>query len=206
MFPSHILLRFRVEISMMLALGFVLGRVNAESNSIDFSNESAAHVQFDKMLAAMRVAESLSYESDYVWTIDDKLIGDFKFRVWLKKPNHFRVEVEAAKSGEKQGILIGDGEHAWLHWPNGRPQWGLIPEDPDTYQKTRFTQYRKQKTPAGDFSIAHAMVYTAKMMGMPTLNPSSFFGFGSSLDQHLDGVRSVGDEEIDGRIFDCLYS
>jgi peroxiredoxin/outer membrane lipoprotein-sorting protein len=148
------------------------------------------------MLRTMQQAESLSFECRFTWSVDDERVGNHIYRVWLKKPNSFRVEVAPRDTGKVSGILVGDGETAWIYWPEGRPQWELVPEDPETYERTRLTSYRKTAALAGRFSILHAMAYTAADTVMPILNPSVFFGFQDSLSPFIDGVRSLGAEQI----------
>lgn len=169
-----------------------------------FKDEPAAHGLYDEMVEAMRKADSLSFVSHYKWRVKDEVVGDFTYRAWLKKPNYFRVEVEARDSGETRGILIGDGTTAWLHWPHGRPQWGLVPEDPTAYQRTRFSSYRKSLAPAGEYSIGHALEYSAENMFYPIVDPSTFHGFADSLQAYLDGVKRLGTEMVGSEACDKI--
>jgi outer membrane lipoprotein-sorting protein len=79
-------------------------------------------------------------------------LRETKCRVWLKKPNHFRVETTRGSWGKKFGVLIGDGDNLWLYWPNGRPRFHM--EDDDTYEKTSRDVYMTEPTPLGRHSIA----------------------------------------------------
>jgi outer membrane lipoprotein-sorting protein len=169
-----------------------------------FADEPAAHSIFDEMISAMRAADSLSYVSHYTWSVKSDVKGDFTYRVWLKKPNLFRAEVEAIGSGETQGVLIGDGVTAWLSWPHGRPQWELVPEDPAAAQQSRFTSYSKTPASAGEYSIGHAMVYTAENMFLPIVDPSTFHGLIDPPQAYLDGVKSLGTETVDGDVCDKI--
>jgi peroxiredoxin/outer membrane lipoprotein-sorting protein len=156
------------------------------------------------MVGAMRAADSLSYESHYTWRVNGDVKGDFIYRVWLKKPNSFRVEVEAVDTGKMHGVLIGDGTTAWLYWPHGRPQWSLVPEDPVASQKTRFSSYWKTPTPTGEYSIGHAMVYSAENMFLPIVDPSTFHGLTDSLQAYTDGMKSLGTETVDSDVCDKI--
>ena len=70
-------------------------------------DEPDAHMLYNQMINAMRKADSLSYVSHYTWEAKGRVIGDCTYRVWLKKPNYFRVEAESAVQKE-------DGVITWL--------------------------------------------------------------------------------------------
>ena len=72
------------------------------------------------MIAAMRKADSLSYVCHYQIRGKSNVAYGRTYRVWLKKPNYFRVDGSDKKSG---GILIGDGNTLWVYWPKGRPRF-----------------------------------------------------------------------------------
>jgi len=165
-----------------------------------FQDEPAAHALYDKMVETMRKAESLSYVSAYSWEAKGKELGRCTYTIWMKKPNYFRMET-VKSTGDKGGILVGDGDHLWIYWPNGRPQFGR--EDGETYQKTSKDVYITKFTPVGGHSIAHEVVWLGAGMAMTVLDPSTFHGYTDSLQEYIDGVRSlgsekVGDEECDG--------
>jgi outer membrane lipoprotein-sorting protein len=170
-----------------------------------FKDEPAAHALYNLMIDAMRKTKSFSYVSHY--SDESK---DFKdegvYRAWLKKPNYFRVEGDFAsirfkgkehKAGSGiRGILIGDGMTLWIYWPQGRSRYGS--EDAATYAKTRMTSYMTRPAPPGGHSIGHEMCYIATF---PILDPSTFFGYTDSLQQYLDGIKSLGTEKVAGE--DC---
>jgi outer membrane lipoprotein-sorting protein len=172
----------------------------AKSDSGDsFSDEPAAHALYDQMVEAMRKANSLSFTSHYVWEARGKTLGDSTYQAWLKKPNYFRVETELA-SGEKRGVLVGDGDHLWIYWPQGRP--GFYGLDPD--EATRLTSYMTKRTPQGRHSIGHEVALLGAGMSMPILDPSTFHGYTDSLQPYLDGVKSLGSEAVDGEECDKI--
>jgi outer membrane lipoprotein-sorting protein len=62
-------------------------------------DEPAAHALYDQMVATMRKAKSLSFVSHYKFEARGMVLGDCTYRVWLKKPNYFRVEAESVARG-----------------------------------------------------------------------------------------------------------
>jgi len=158
----------------------------------EFSDEPAAHRRFDQMIETLRSADSLSYDCRHTWKIDEQLITDVNYHVWLKKPNYFRVEVKTVPEGETCFVLIGDGENSWMYWPLGRPRWSLVPESDEEYANSRFNSYRKQSAPAGDYSIGHSLEFASEnCMAIPAVNPSLFHVRESPLWEFLDGVRAL---------------
>jgi outer membrane lipoprotein-sorting protein len=175
-----------------------------------FKDEPAAHALYKQMIDAMRKAQSLSYVSHYEMQGMKGYKSDCVYRAWLKKPNYFRLEAEL--SAEKaawmratggsggRGVLVGDGKTMWIYWPKGRGNYG---EDPEEYEKTRLTSYMTKPAPSGGHSIGHETGFLGAGMSMPIIDPSTFFGYTDSLQQYLDGVKSlgskkVGDEDCDG--------
>jgi outer membrane lipoprotein-sorting protein len=73
-----------------------------------FADEPAAHAAYNRMIEAMHQARSLSYTSRYEREAEGRVLTACTYRVWLKKPNFFRMETRS-RSGEPGGILIGDG-------------------------------------------------------------------------------------------------
>jgi peroxiredoxin/outer membrane lipoprotein-sorting protein len=182
--------------ALLSAFGSQLSVVHAEGVGVlvkDFTDEPAAHSLFERMMDGFRRADSLSYVSHY--TLDTEKSGrliDYTYRVWLKKPNYFRVELESYASGKTLAVLVGDGQTAWMYWPPGRPEWEFIIEAPADYQSTRNSSYRKTPAPAAGYSIGHALLYGAHEMSLPIIDPSTFHGLADSLLTHLDGVKSLG--------------
>jgi outer membrane lipoprotein-sorting protein len=146
------------------------------------------------MIAAMRKADSLSYVCHYEIRGKSGVPYGHTYRVWLKKPNYFRVDGVNEKSG---GILIGDGRRMWVYWPNGRPRFygGAGPtEKDDAYEKTRMNSYMTKPAPRGGHSIAHETGVIGA--GMPILDPSTFYGYTDCLQEYLDGVKSLPTEKV----------
>jgi outer membrane lipoprotein-sorting protein len=188
-----------------------------------FQDEPDAHALYNRMVEAMRKANSLSYVSRYTWESKGLTLGDCYYRVWLKKPNYFRVETEIpAKSPlEKQvgkltdllrsivsapkvetsvpkkgGILIGDGNILWIYWPEGRPQFVRRDEETEADRKSRLSSYMMKPAPLAMHSIGHEVCYLGAPMSMPVIDPSTFHGYTDSLQPYLDGVKSLGEEKV----------
>ncbi|MEN6497739.1 MAG: hypothetical protein ABFD16_25850 [Thermoguttaceae bacterium] len=193
---------FPLWLAASLATGLLFG-VGSPSVSVaaetskpvanKFQDEPAAHALYKQMIEAMRKAKSLSYVSHYKWEAKGRTIGDCTYRVWLKKPNYFRVETESALRG-KGGILTGDGKTLWIHWPQGRPQYSF--EETEAEKKTRETSYMRKPAPVGGHSIGHEVCYLGAGMSMPIIDPSTFHGYTDSLQPYLDGVKSLPPEKV----------
>jgi outer membrane lipoprotein-sorting protein len=171
------------------------GTVGKQSDAAaaPFPDEPAAHALYNQMIGALRKADSLSYVSHYESEIDGKAETDCTYRMWLKKPNYFRVESESA-SGENGGILIGDGTDLWVYWPKGR--WKFDFEEAPAYEKTRLTSYITKLAPVGGHSISHEVDWLETGMLMTVIDPSTFHGYTDSLQPYLDGARSLGSEKV----------
>jgi peroxiredoxin/outer membrane lipoprotein-sorting protein len=188
----------RVAVAFLSGLCWLASPASAEeadTTATSFQDEPAAHALYDQMIDAMRKADSLSYVSRYDWAAGDKALENCTYRVWLKKPNYFRVEVESA-TGKNGGILIGDGDTLWIYWPEGRPYFSSedmagIEDDP----KARLTSYMKKPAPLAKHSIAHEMDYLGENV-MPILDPSTFHGYTDCLQEYMDGVSSLGTEAV----------
>src|SRR5262249_9929496 len=124
------------------------------------------------------------------------------YRVWLKKPNFFRMETRS-NSGEPGGTLIGDGARLWIYWPKGRPQWEYVVESAAD-RKTRFTSYMTKPAPRGRHSILHEAPFLGAGMGFPILDASEFHGHVDSIEPYLDAVRGAGEEMSGGENCDKI--
>ncbi|MHC4547378.1 MAG: DUF2092 domain-containing protein [Planctomycetota bacterium] len=167
----------------------------------EFEDEPAAHALYDGMVAAMQKAQTLTYACEQrreygTWKSDTS-----RYRVWLRKPNHFRIET-TRPGGRRGGTLIGDGENLWVHWPGRRPEFST--EDHAAWLATSRKVYMQERTPPGMHSIAHKMSVLGAGLGMAIINPSLFHGAGSSLDPYLDGVRSLGTKKVGGEECDGI--
>lgn len=156
---------------------------------------------YDGMVEAMRKADTLSYRSAYRWEARGKEIGRCTYFLRMKKPNHFHLET-TRKDGSKGGVLIGDGDNLWIHWPNGRPFFSS--EDPATYSDPRDKQFYKKRTPQGRHSIGHQTGLLGAGMSMTILDPSTFHGYTDSLQRYVDGVTVKGAETVGGEECDVI--
>ncbi len=152
-----------------------------------------------RMIEAMHQARSLSYTSRFECGTEGGVLTACAYRVWLKKPNFFRMEMRST-TGEPGGILIGDGTRLWIHWLKGRPQWKYVIES-EADRKTRFTSYMTAPAPRGRHSIAHEAPLLGATMGLTVVDASAFHGHVDSIERYLDAVRKAGAEMIDGE--DC---
>jgi peroxiredoxin len=168
-----------------------------KSSKAIFKDEARARALYMKMIETIRKAETLSYESSLKEEADGEIWEALTYRVWMKKPNYFYVEM-IDEDGKNQGILIDDGQYAWRDWPNGRP-W-FSGEDRGEgyikYQKTRFNVYMKEPAPPGKFSISYAKILQ-KGGCFPVLDPSVFLGINATraLEPYLDRVQCLGTEK-----------
>jgi len=162
-----------------------------------FRDEPKARALYEKMVEAMRQAESLSYTVK----CSGQSSVSASYTVWMKKPNYFRVET-ANRRDEKCGTIIGDGEHLWIFWPDECPL--LSPEDIDNYEQSRYNLYMKSATPLAMHSIGHKILDCGAGLGMTTINPSTFHGYKDSIQPYLDGARFMGTEKVDDKEYDVI--
>ncbi len=164
----------------------------SESSALPFQDEPAAHALYNQMMEAMRKAESLSYTGQY--SIEGYGREECTYRMWLKKPNYFRVETEY--ENQKTGVLIGDGKDLWIYWPQGRPKWSSEEgEESEADKKARLTSYMTEPAPVGGHSIGHKTTCLGCGL-MPIIDPSTFHGYTDSLQPYLDAVRSLPGEKV----------
>ena len=164
-----------------------------------FQDEPAAHALYKQMIEALHKADSLSFDSHFKFE-GKNFAQECTYKAWLKKPNYFRVEAQSSNP-ERDGILIGDGNTLWIYWPKGRPQM-FGDEDTEADKQKRLTSYMKKPAPLAVHSIGHE-VGNIGVVGMTILDLSTFHGYTDSLQQYIDGVKSlpdekVGDEECEG--------
>jgi outer membrane lipoprotein-sorting protein len=162
-------------------------------------NDPAARALYDRMIAALRDDDSLYVECRSRFGSPSYVSG-CPYRMWLKKPNYFRVE-STLPDGEPAGVLIGDGDNLWIHWPSGRPLFGG--EDPSAHEKTKHTSYYAQPAPQGGHSIWHEIVYTGAGLAMVT-EPSTFHGYTDCMQEYIDAVAGRGTETIGGELCDVI--
>jgi len=121
------------------------------------------------------------------------------------KPNCARVEV-LDREGTESGILILDGLTAWTWRPNGKPAygWELEGSRAAEYQEYRMRYYMKSAAPPAMHSSGHKTGELGAGMGMTIIDPSVFHGYTDSLQPYLDGVQSMGKEDVDGVLLDKI--
>ncbi|MHC4121451.1 MAG: redoxin domain-containing protein [Planctomycetota bacterium] len=164
------------------------------------TDQPEARALYKKMIESVRKAETLSYESNLREEVDGDKWDPWTYRVWMKKPNFFYVET-ITKDGDKHAILVGDGRHAWIYFPNGRP-W-FSGEDRSAYEKSRFNVYMKEPAPPGKYSIGYSKAMM-KSNCFPVLNPSVFQGINDTLEPLIDSIRSLGTEKVGSENCDVI--
>ena len=159
-------------------------------------DEPAAHALYDRMIQALRSAETLSFQSTYDATLSEAGPPSGRYRMWLKKPNYFRMENYAGD--QVSGVLVGDGRNLWIYWPGGKPSLGADnwPQNIDSDQV-----YLTKPAPPGGHSILHEAPYIGAQI---ILDPSMFHGYTDSLEPYLDGVRPAGTGQADGQPCDLI--
>lgn len=169
-------------------------------------DDPKAHALYDQMVKTMRGADSLSFDGDYRWEAQGRELSHVTYRVWLKKPNQFRVEASRFGSNKIAGVLVGDGNHLWVYWPGGKPRYGWEESGKygERYDKYKNVFYIQKPTPQGRHSIAHEVNQLGAGMSMTILDLSTFHGYTDSMQKYIDGVRAVGGEVIDGEPCDQI--
>ncbi len=171
--------------------------VKEEAGPAIFQDEEQARNLYLKMLMTLRQLRSLSYKSDYRWMSGGRELDHCTCSVWLKKPNHFRIE-SVSLDGTRSGTIVGDGQTLWLFWGGDRPHFSS--EDEESYNKTRSNVYITKPAPPGKHSIGHEV---GAIGAGAVIDPSTFFWYIDSLQPYRDGVmgigkEKIGDEECDG--------
>jgi len=163
-------------------------------------DDPQAHALYDRMVQALREAETLYFESEYRYGFEDAPWEPVTYRAWLKKPNCARLE--AWVNGTLEGVLVGDGEHFTTYWPGGRPRkWRQTDEE---YERTCREVYLQKPSPPGRHSLAHETMWLAGPMMMTIIDLSTFHGYTDSLQPTMDGVTSLGAQLLDGREHDGI--
>jgi outer membrane lipoprotein-sorting protein len=187
----------RLALAGILLLTFPAAGEEEKPVERKFEDEAEAHALYDLMTATMRKAKTLSWVSVYrTWSDRYGQSARCVYRIWLKKPNHVRLE--ASIKGEVKGILVGDGRHFWTYWPNGRPQgsYERSGKKAKEYERTKNISYMKKRSPPGMHSIGHETGPLGAGLTMPILDPSTFHGYTDSLQRYVDAVRSLGTENV----------
>ncbi|MCA9126894.1 MAG: hypothetical protein KDB22_07410 [Planctomycetales bacterium] len=161
--------------TLLAALVFPIACVAQESSLSPIATEQEACRRFNQMRDAFQHAETLSFESKYDVEVLGVARSAFTYRVWLKKPNYFRVECRSG-GGTESGVIIGDGSTMWTYWPNGRPQFDFVNESAVQRADWKTSYMRKPATDASLISLAHEMPLLGAGMGFPIIDVSVFHG------------------------------
>jgi len=160
-------------------------------------DEPAARALYETMIRAIRQADSLSYNStcsgpDYRTTY---------YRVFLKKPGFFRVDLMNGPMG-KDNTLVSDGNNLSVFWPGGRPY--LWFDDQESHEKTRSNVYMRRTIPAGRVSIAGEVARLGVAWFGCIVDPSTFHGGADVFDPYIDGIRSRGADKVENERCDVI--
>jgi outer membrane lipoprotein-sorting protein len=158
-------------------------------------DEPVAHTLYEVMLQTMQEAQSLSFVS----TCGGPDKRSTTYRVWLKKANALRMEVNNNPFG-KLTTLVCDGNSLWIYWEGNRPF--LRVDDANSYEKTRSNVYVKRPARPGEVSVTNEIAALGIAWYNAILDPSLFHGLPDVLEASIDGVRArgkdrVGDEECE---------
>jgi peroxiredoxin len=172
----------------------------------EFTGDSQGRALYDEMLKTFHESNSLSFESEYRWEAQGNELAHALYRIWLKKPNEFRLEASKFGSDAVSGVLVGDGENLWIYWPEGKPRygWEYSGDFAEQYEKIRFTAFMKSPTPLAKHSIAHEALHLGAGLSMTILDPSIFHGYTGGLQNNIDGVRHCGTEFVRGEACDVI--
>ncbi len=166
-----------------------------------FEDESEAHALYDRMLEVFRTSETLYLESEYSWGVGEMNLGMAKFRLWMKKPNFARMEAVSLESDTEANLII-DGDTTWIYWPNGLPL--LSNMDPDWHDQIKDVGFMRFSSPPGYHSLLHRTSDMMVGMSNSIFEFSTFHGYTDVFLKSLDGVRSLGTEEIEGQVCDVI--
>jgi peroxiredoxin len=166
------------------------------------ADDPQAHALHDRMVQALRDAETLYLESDYQQRSEGWTGALFVYRAWLQKPNYARIEVRTEET--LTGVVVGDGEYFHTYWPAGRPRYHA--DTDEGYAETQFGVYWRKPSPPGRHSLGHETIGLCGRragMSMTILDLSTFHGYTDALQARIDGitglgVKRIGDEEHDG--------
>ncbi len=188
------------NVAEVFDIAFATGLEKKETQypaDINFKDEAKARALYDRMIKALHDARTLYYESTYWSGLEGVEPRKATYRIWMKKPNHVRLE--ASRKNKVTGTLVGDGDYFWIYWGNKKVDF-----NGESFQSYSNKTYMKIPSPEGHHSIAHMTSRLEAGMGMTILQPSRFHGGGSSLDEYFDGIRSVGSETVNGEKYDII--
>jgi cytochrome c biogenesis protein CcmG, thiol:disulfide interchange protein DsbE len=166
----------------------------------DFRDDESARALYGKMYETIENAASLEYTSEYRYYFKNKPIGAGSYKLWSLKPNFVKVVTTEHGTG-KQGVLIGDGENCWIHWPSGKPRWDF--DDDQQFERIVTNTYMKRPFPREKHHIDHMFWKIARWMGMSILDPSVFHRKSHEMDYFV-GAMHHGQTSIDGDVCELI--
>jgi outer membrane lipoprotein-sorting protein len=151
---------------------------------------------YGQMIGALHGAQSLAFESEFSFYSIKEGKENFRqtnrYKAWLMKPNFARLEVTRSGS-EPYGVLVGDGDHFWLYWPQGTLFFTSAYRNQPG--KMEHQVYMKKRTPLGRHSLAHEIGYIGNG-SMCILELSAFHGYEESMTPYLGAITSRGEEKV----------
>jgi outer membrane lipoprotein-sorting protein len=170
----------------------------AQHSDPAFPNDPQARGLYDKMVATIGKAKTLSWRADYVAEYSGKLTIKSNYRIWMQKPNYARIETFKLGSTTPTGILVLDGKTMWAYWPGGKPRlvWENKGKFAEQYAKYSKVFFVKKVALAGQHSLGHEFGQLGVGIAMSILDPSIFHGYTDSLQPYIDSVRYLNSEKI----------
>jgi thiol-disulfide isomerase/thioredoxin/outer membrane lipoprotein-sorting protein len=196
-----------------LALAFLLSpaTLRAEMASTDSAapspSDSTAQARYDAMIESIRSARSLSWQAEYSFSAGGQG-GRCSYRMWLKKPGFGRMEaiMPASVTGVGEvvtGVIVGDGENFWIHWPAGFP--GTRSWDPGHTGAADTHLYMRREFAPSKYSFSHDAGRLGSCLVLLASEPSLFHG-GAETSFELGPFTDLGMETLDGQECDGVRS
>lgn len=180
------------------------GRGQRDTVATTCEDDPAARMLYDEMIKAMWKAESLSYVVRCKRELRGRVLGDCAYRVWLKKPNYFRVELQSNNPRETGGTVLGDGATAWVHWPEGRrPRYFF---DAGADEESQHGVYMKWPDPPLLPFLPPIRYLVANLQAersLPILDPN-IFHLGPDTVEGLGGFSRIGTEKLGDELCDKI--
>ncbi len=196
--------------TLLLAAGIPCPSIGSAQEEVPaevaFADEPEATALYDRMVEVMQEARTLSWTASFHTETPQGVYGRGTYRIELEKPNYFRMEGRREKAENVSGVLIGDGEDLWVHWPDGKPQyqWEREGDYLAEYEEHKYSFYMTKPTPPGVHSIGHEAGRLGAGLGMTIIDASTFHGYSDSMQPYFDGARSLGVEEVRGEECDLI--
>ncbi len=152
-------------------------------------DQPEARALYQAMIGALQGAESLSYTA--VCGGPDGRSSLYK--ICLKKPHSFRLEITNDALTDKVTTLVCNGRQLWVYWSGTRPFWGI---DHVASPPTRVNAFISKEVSPGSGYIREEVARLGLAWSEMILDPSVFSGYADSLGPYIDGIRARGSDEV----------